>query len=488
MAIAAAAAASTNQTSNHASSAGSSPQDKQSAVVSSLLFSPPRSKGTTSESSSDVLRKRPISRDSSSRSSLLLDEAQAQRGGLAAVTVSSFSSAAATTDASPTKKRESFALSFLKHMVPGLTRRSSISNKTLTERTPLLLPTTTGADGSNETPMPGGISFDPLGSSAAAAYASDPLLQETPIPPTKSNSRWKNLKKQVQGGELLLQSVPDHDTNTSHHSKEHQRLQVQAEIRSVAEFTLQQCVAAILAYVLIAVIAFSVVFDHWSVIDSAYFAVVTFTTIGYGDVVPDTYPGRIFTCFFALSGVAFLGIALGIMGNKIIEAEHKAMEQAGEISKYRVVTLFSSSSVGGGGESSSTVGTAGDTSQEGPSSCEVAAAAAPQPSRPIAEAREVQRNPVAHILREFVLLFLILLVFAAVIANDPGVNVGWDLGSGLYYAIITYVSYSVDCIQLKSKLHMFHFSQLAILPLLFFCKAPQRSVTETLHRRRKKKG
>jgi hypothetical protein len=74
----------------------------------------------------------------------------------------------------------------------------------------------------------------------------------------------------------------------------------------------------IFGYIAIAVLlAFSVIFDHWTVIDSAYFAVVTFVTTGFGDLVPDTYAGRVFTCFFALSGVACLGIALGVVGMPI---------------------------------------------------------------------------------------------------------------------------------------------------------------------------
>ncbi len=43
-----------------------------------------------------------------------------------------------------------------------------------------------------------------------------------------------------------------------------------------------------------------------SLFDSLYFTVITLTTIGYGDVVPNTPEGRIFTMFLALSGVFIL--------------------------------------------------------------------------------------------------------------------------------------------------------------------------------------
>jgi hypothetical protein len=46
---------------------------------------------------------------------------------------------------------------------------------------------------------------------------------------------------------------------------------------------LHLCALYALTYVLIAVIAYSFIFEHWSIIDSIYFAVSTFTTVGYGE-------------------------------------------------------------------------------------------------------------------------------------------------------------------------------------------------------------
>jgi voltage-gated potassium channel Kch len=52
-------------------------------------------------------------------------------------------------------------------------------------------------------------------------------------------------------------------------------------------------------------------FEGWSYLDAAYFITMSITTIGYGDFVPHTDEGKIFTIFLAFIGIslAFLLIA-----------------------------------------------------------------------------------------------------------------------------------------------------------------------------------
>ena len=45
--------------------------------------------------------------------------------------------------------------------------------------------------------------------------------------------------------------------------------------------------------------------------DSLWWAIVTVTTVGYGDLVPQTTAGRITAAFLMLSGLAFLGALAG---------------------------------------------------------------------------------------------------------------------------------------------------------------------------------
>ena len=43
--------------------------------------------------------------------------------------------------------------------------------------------------------------------------------------------------------------------------------------------------------------------EGWSLIDAIYFSVITLATVGYGDLVPTTVPGKIFTMVYVLCGV-----------------------------------------------------------------------------------------------------------------------------------------------------------------------------------------
>lgn len=51
----------------------------------------------------------------------------------------------------------------------------------------------------------------------------------------------------------------------------------------------------------------------WSVVDSLYFSIVTITTTGYGDLLPNTDGAKIFACFYAYFGVGIIAAVMGFL-------------------------------------------------------------------------------------------------------------------------------------------------------------------------------
>lgn len=70
-----------------------------------------------------------------------------------------------------------------------------------------------------------------------------------------------------------------------------------------------------------------------SIPDTLWWAVITLTTVGYGDVVPVTPLGRVLGAVIALLGVGMIALPAGILGSGFIEElqrEHDEAEEAAE--------------------------------------------------------------------------------------------------------------------------------------------------------------
>ena len=94
-------------------------------------------------------------------------------------------------------------------------------------------------------------------------------------------------------------------------------------------------------YILVAIVAYSFVFEKWTVIDSIYFSVVTILTVGYGDLYPTTTAGRIFTSVFAMAGMTILGIFLGIVGHALVKLQEDQMEAIERTTQQKMLGLVS---------------------------------------------------------------------------------------------------------------------------------------------------
>jgi hypothetical protein len=63
-----------------------------------------------------------------------------------------------------------------------------------------------------------------------------------------------------------------------------------------------KALVGLMSYIAIAV-AFYVPLEGWSAVEAAYFAVVTLTTVGYGDLKPTHGGTKLFTCLYVFGGL-----------------------------------------------------------------------------------------------------------------------------------------------------------------------------------------
>jgi voltage-gated potassium channel len=69
-----------------------------------------------------------------------------------------------------------------------------------------------------------------------------------------------------------------------------------------------------------------------SVPDSMWWAMVTLTTVGYGDVYPITLGGRLFTSVVLLLGLGFVAVPTGLLAGALSRAreQEKKLEEEEE--------------------------------------------------------------------------------------------------------------------------------------------------------------
>ncbi|HEV2992368.1 MAG TPA: potassium channel protein [Candidatus Angelobacter sp.] len=83
---------------------------------------------------------------------------------------------------------------------------------------------------------------------------------------------------------------------------------------------LEICGIAILLLTLVGTAGFHYI-EHWSWFDSFYMVVITFSTIGYGEVHPLSHAGRVFNIGLIVAGVAVVFLMIGALTQALLEFE-----------------------------------------------------------------------------------------------------------------------------------------------------------------------
>jgi len=68
--------------------------------------------------------------------------------------------------------------------------------------------------------------------------------------------------------------------------------------------------------------------EDWSIVDSFYFSVVTATTVGFGDITPDTDGAKLFTVVYIIFGISIIGTFLDARFKKRAYERTTRIEQA----------------------------------------------------------------------------------------------------------------------------------------------------------------
>ncbi|HXW59258.1 MAG TPA: potassium channel family protein [Solirubrobacteraceae bacterium] len=96
--------------------------------------------------------------------------------------------------------------------------------------------------------------------------------------------------------------------------------------------------ARLIATVTLAVTIVSGVVIHWAdktnfpnVGRGLWWAVQTVTTVGYGDVVPTTTPGRLIAALVMIVGIAFLAVTTAAIASTFVEAARRHERDEGEL-------------------------------------------------------------------------------------------------------------------------------------------------------------
>ncbi|ERN17751.1 hypothetical protein AMTRI_Chr10g227120 [Amborella trichopoda] len=65
-----------------------------------------------------------------------------------------------------------------------------------------------------------------------------------------------------------------------------------------------------------------------AILDAIYFCVVTMTTVGYGDLVPETITAKLLACAFVFTGMAMVGLILSSAADYLVEKQETLVVEA----------------------------------------------------------------------------------------------------------------------------------------------------------------
>jgi voltage-gated potassium channel len=75
--------------------------------------------------------------------------------------------------------------------------------------------------------------------------------------------------------------------------------------------------------------------EHWTWLDAFYFSVITLTTVGFGDVTPETRIGKLFTVAYIVVGIGIFFVVINSIARIAVERMHMPFIPASHSDEFR---------------------------------------------------------------------------------------------------------------------------------------------------------
>jgi hypothetical protein len=102
-------------------------------------------------------------------------------------------------------------------------------------------------------------------------------------------------------------------------------------LRFIAQFPGRSCLYLLVSTVLLGGAFFSLVEEDADWVDGMWWAIVTLTTVGYGDFAPDSIAGRWVAMFVMAGGLGSVAILTGLLADEIREARIQERDKTPEL-------------------------------------------------------------------------------------------------------------------------------------------------------------
>ncbi|MDA0182710.1 potassium channel family protein [Solirubrobacter phytolaccae] len=102
-------------------------------------------------------------------------------------------------------------------------------------------------------------------------------------------------------------------------------------LRFIAQFPGRACLYLLVSTVVLGGAFFSLVEEQADWIDGMWWAIVTLTTVGYGDYSPETIAGRWVAMFVMAGGLGSVAILTGLLADEIREARIHGRDETPEL-------------------------------------------------------------------------------------------------------------------------------------------------------------